>query len=200
MRHKPVGSLSRSLGIAVSPRGAKVLEERGYRPGQHGRRRQADSEYGRRLKEKQRLKAQYFISEKQLRRAFAEAARRPGRTDDNLVVDLERRLDAVVLRAGFARSVYQARQLVSHGHVLVNGAKLDRPAARMGDGDVVQVRPASLGMPVFVAAQEGAHAETVPPYLEVLPHVLMARVVRDPVRAEIPVICDLQLVVEYYAR
>lgn len=200
MRHKPVGSLSRSLGVAVSPRGAKVLEERGYRPGQHGRRRQDVSEYGRRLKEKQRLKAQYFISEKQLRRAFAEASRKAGRTDVNLIQDLERRLDAVVLRAGFARSVYQARQLVSHGHVLVNDVKVDRPAQRLRDGDVVAIRAKSHDMPVFVAAREGANAETVPGYVEVLPTRLMARVVRDAQRDEIPVICDLQLVVEYYAR
>lgn len=200
MRHKPVGSLSRALGIAVSPKGHQVLEERGYRPGQHGRRRQDVSEYGRRLKEKQRLKAQYFISEKQLRRAFAEAARKPGRTDVNLIQDLERRLDAVVLRAGFAKSVYQARQLVSHGHVLVNGERLDRPAARLTDGDFIQIRAKSQAMPVFVAAKEGANVDSTPAYLEVIPHALIARVVRDAQRDEIPVVCDLQLVVEYYAR
>jgi small subunit ribosomal protein S4 len=200
VRHKPVGSLSRSLGIAVTPKGHKVLEERGYRPGQHGRRRQDVSEYGRRLKEKQRLKAQYFISEKQLRRAFADAARKPGRTDVNLIQDLERRLDAVVLRSGFARSVYQARQLVSHGHVLVNDEKVDRPAYRLADGDVIAIRPKSHAMPVFVAAKEGTHVDSTPRYLEVLPHALMARVVRAAQRDEIPVVCDLQLVVEYYAR
>ena len=200
MRHKPVGSLSRSLGIPVSPAGAKVLEERSYRPGQHGRRRHELSEYGRRLREKQRLRAQYFISEKQLRRYFEEASRRGGRTDDNLVRDLERRLDAVVLRSGFAKSVYQARQLVTHGHVLVNGKRLDRPAARLTDGDFIQIKEGSREMPVFVAAREQAHVDSTPPYLEVYPNALLSRVLRDAERAEVPIICDVQLVVEYYAR
>lgn len=200
MKHKPVGSLSRSLGIALTPKGAKVLDERPYRPGQHGRRRRDLTEYGRRLLEKQRLRAQYFISEKQLQRAFAEAARRPGRTDENLVADLERRLDAVVLRAGLARTIYQARQLVSHGHIQVNGDKVDLPGYRLRDGDFVSVKPRSADVPVFVGAREGAHAETTPPYLEVWPERLAARVLRPARRDEVPVICDIQLVVEYYAR
>lgn len=200
MRHKPVGSLSRSLGVAVSPRGQKVLESRPYRPGQHGRGRHELSEYGRRLREKQRLRAQYHISEKALRRAFAAAHKADGRTDDNLVSDLERRLDATVLRAGFARSIYQARQLVSHGHLLVNDERVDRPGYRLRDGDVVRVRERSRTMPVFVAATEGAHAARTPGYLELGADRLSVRVTRTARREEVPIVCDVPLVVEYYAR
>lgn len=200
MKHKPAGSLSRSLGIALTPTGAKVLDERPYRPGQHGRRRRDLTEYGRRLLEKQRLRAQYYISEKHLRRAFADAARQPGRTDENLVADLARRLDAVVLRAGLARTIYQARQLVSHGHLMVNGDRVDLPAYRLRDGDIVSVRPRSAPLDVFVAAREGANVDRTPPYLEVWPEQLAARVLRSAVRHEVPIVCDVQLVVEYYAR
>jgi len=200
MRHKPVGSLSRSLGIGITPKGAKVLDERPSRPGQHGRDRHTLTEYGTRLREKQRLRAQYHITERQLQRAFPEAARKPGRTGDNLIADLERRLDTVVLRAGFARSIYQARQLVSHGHVLVDGVRLNLPAYRVQDGEIVSIKPASTLMPVFVAAREGAHVDSTPPYLEVNRELLAARVLREAVRAESPVVCDMQLVVEYYAR
>lgn len=200
MRHKPAGSLSRSLGIPLTPKGAAVLDERPYRPGQHGRRRRDLTEYGRRLLEKQRLRAQYFISERQLRRAFADAARRPGRTDENLIADLERRLDAVVLRAGFARTIYQARQLVSHGHVLVNGSRVNIPSYRLKDGDYASIKPSSAHQPVFVAAREQENVATTPPYLEVRSDLLTARVLRDARRDECPVLCDAQLVVEYYAR
>lgn len=200
MRHKPVGSWSRSLGIALSPKGAKVLGERPYRPGVHGRDRHVLTEYARRLQEKQRLRAQYYISERQLRTAFAAAARREGRTGDNLIADLERRLDAVVLRSGFASSIYEARQLVSHRHVLVNGERINVPAYRMRDGDYLSIRPASHAMPVFVAAREGAHLASTPAYLEVYRERLTSRVLRSARREECPVICDVQLVVEYYAR
>lgn len=200
MRHRPVGALSRSLGIALSPKGAKVMEERPYRPGQHGRRRRDQSEYGIRLLEKQRLRAQYFISERQLRTAFAAAARKSGRTGDNLIAALERRLDATLLHAGFARTIYQARQLVSHGHVLVNGDRVNLPSYRLRDGEFLSVKPESFDLPVFVAAREGAHAATTPPFLEVWPERLTVRMMRDAKPAESPIICDVQLVVEYYAR
>lgn len=200
MRHKPVGSLSRSLGIALSPKGAKVLNERPYRPGVHGRDRHVLTEYARRLQEKQRLRAQYYVSERQLRTAFAAAAKQSGRTGDNLIADLERRLDAVVLRSGFASSIYEARQLVSHRHVLVNGDRINLPAYRVQDGDYVSIKPKSHLMPVFVAAREGKFLDSTPPYLEVSNETLTTRVLRSALREESPVICDVQLVVEYYAR
>lgn len=199
MRHKPVGKLSRALGIPITMKAAKVLDRREARPGQHGRARHNLSDYGRRLREKQRLREQYYISETQLRRTFAEAQRRPGPTGENLFSDLERRLDAVVLRAGFARSIYQARQLVSHGHIQVNDRRLDRPGARLGDGDVMTVREQSWGVPIFRVARDAPLLEQIPPYLEVRREVLAARVVRAARRDEVPVTCDEQLVIEYYA-
>lgn len=188
------------MGIPITPKAAKVMDARQTRPGQHGRSRHVPSEYGLRLREKQRLRAQYFISEAHLRRAFAAAARRAGRTGENLFADLERRLDAVVVRAGLARSVYQARQLVSHGHIEVNQQRLDRPGARLEDGDVVTVRETSRSMPVFVAARETPDLPAVPAYLDVRPDLLAVRVVRAARRHEVPVTCDEQLVVEFYAR
>lgn len=107
-----------------------TFERRPFPPGQHGRARRATSDYKVRLLEKQRLKAQYDLHEGQLRRAFDRAVRRPGKTGEELIVELESRLDALVLRAGFARTIYQARQAVTHQHVTVNGRRLDRPSAR----------------------------------------------------------------------
>jgi small subunit ribosomal protein S4 len=118
--------LSRSLGIALTPKAARHLERRPYPPGQHGRRRRTGSDYRARLLAKQRLRAQYNLSEAQLRLAMARALRSGGKTGESLLVDLETRLDALVLRAGFARTIYQARQAVSHGHVTVNGRRVDR--------------------------------------------------------------------------
>jgi small subunit ribosomal protein S4 len=199
VRHKPVGKRSRALGIALTPKAERILDERPARPGQHGKARHVLSEYGRRLREKQRLREQYFISEAHLRRTFALAARRPGPTGENLFADLERRLDAVVLRSGFARTVYQARQLVSHGHLEVNGRRLDRPGARLADGDVVSVRARSHAMPAFVAAREQPLVD-VPRYLDVRRDLLAVQVLRGARRDEVPVTCEEQLVIEFYAR
>ncbi len=198
MLHKPVTKLSRSLGIPLTDKAARIMEVRSYRPGVHGRARHTPSEYGVRLREKQRLKAQYHVSERQLRRAFAEAARRSGPTGDNLVADLERRLDATVLRAGLARTVYQARQMVSHGHVEVDGRRLDVPSARVAVGQQVRIRAASRHLPVLEEVRSGA-SSAVPAYLSVDPVALTVEHLRPAQRAEVPVVCDVQLVVEFYA-
>ena len=113
--------LSRALGIALTPKAAKYLEKRPYAPGEHGRtKKKADSDFAVRLREKQRLRAQYGIREAQLRKTFQEAKRAEGLTGENLVELLEMRLDALVLRAGIARTIAQARQMVVHRHILVN--------------------------------------------------------------------------------
>ncbi|GAA4133535.1 30S ribosomal protein S4 [Actinomadura keratinilytica] len=191
---------SRSLGIPLTPKSVKYFEARPYPPGEHGRDRRQESDYKLRLREKQRLRAQYNIREAQLRNAFAKAARSAGKTGEALLVDLERRLDALVLRAGFARTIYQARQFVVHRHVLVNGRRVDRPSFRVRPGDVISIAARSRTMAPFVEAAAGAHAERVPPYLEVRHEALAARLTRLPTRAEIPVVCDEQLVVEHYSR
>ena len=172
--------LSRALGIALTPKAAKFLEKRPYAPGEHGRsKRKQDSDYAVRLREKQRLRAQYGIREAQMRNTFNEARRQSGLTGENLVELLEQRLDALVVRSGFAR-----------------------PSFRVKPGQMIHVKPKSEGTEPFQVAAAGGHADVLPPvpgYLEVDLSTLQARLVRRPKRAEVPVTCEVQLVVEYYA-
>ncbi|MFD3444857.1 30S ribosomal protein S4 [Microbacteriaceae bacterium 4G12] len=195
--------LSRALGIALTPKAAKYLEKRPYGPGEHGRsKRKQDSDYAVRLREKQRLRAQYGIREAQLRIIFQEARRAQGLTGENLVELLEMRLDALVLRAGFARTTAQARQFVVHRHILVDGKIVDRPSFRVKPGQMIHVKQRSEGTDPFQVAAAGGHVDVlpkVPGYLEVEIDKLQARLVRRPKRAEVPVTCEVQLVVEYYA-
>ncbi|MFP7760521.1 30S ribosomal protein S4 [Marisediminicola sp. LYQ134] len=195
--------LSRALGIALTPKAAKYLEKRPYAPGEHGRtKRKTDSDYAVRLREKQRLRAQYGIREAQLKIAFEEARRAKGLTGENLVELLEMRLDALVVRAGIARTTAQARQLIVHRHILVDGQRVDRPSFRVKEGQLIHVHARSEGMEPFQVAAAGAHQDVlpkVPAYLEVEIDKLQARLVRRPKRAEVPVTCEVQLVVEYYA-
>ena len=200
----PKGRIARRLGIAISPKTARILERRPTPPGPHGpsRRPSKTSEYHKQLLEKQRLRAQYGIREAQLRIAFNEARRTQGLTGENLVELLEMRLDALVLRAGLARTTAQARQLVVHRHILVDGQLVDRPSFRVKPGQLIHVKPRSEGFEPFQVAAAGGHADVLPPvpgYLEVELDKLHARLVRRPKRAEVPVTCDVQLVVEYYA-
>jgi small subunit ribosomal protein S4 len=196
---RPKVRLSRALGIPLTPKSVRYFEARPYPPGEHGRKRKNTSDYKTRLLEKQRLRAQYDISETQLRAAFDRARRSGGKTGEALIQDLESRLDATVLRAGFARTIYQARQFVTHQHVLVNGRRVDRPSYRLQPGDFVQVAEKSKVREPFVVAASGAHA-TAPGYLEVRLADLICRVDRTPARHEVPVVCEEQLVVEYYSR
>ena len=195
--------LSRALGIPLTPKAARILEKRPYAPGQHGRtKRKSDSDYAVRLREKQRLRAQYGIREKQLRIAFEEARRTAGQTGENLVELLEMRLDALVLRAGFARTNAQARQFVVHRHILVDGKIVDRPSFRVKPGQLIHVKARSEGTDPFQVAAAGGHVDVLPPvpaYLDVQLDKLQARLVRRPKRAEVPVTVTEQLVVEYYA-
>ncbi|AZQ70765.1 MULTISPECIES: 30S ribosomal protein S4 [Streptomyces] len=199
---RPKVKKSRALGIALTPKAVKYFEARPYPPGEHGRGRKQNSDYKVRLLEKQRLRAQYDISERQMARAYDRAKKAEGKTGEALVVELERRLDALVLRSGIARTVYQSRQMVVHGHIEVNGKKVDKPSFRVRPNDVVTVRERSRAKHPFQVAMAGGYAgegET-PRYLQVNLQALAFRLDRDPNRKEIPVICDEQLVVEYYAR
>lgn len=200
---RPKVKKSRALGIALTPKAVKYFEARPYPPGEHGRGRKQNSDYKTRLLEKQRLRAQYDISERQMQRAYDRARKAAGlRTGEALIIELERRLDALVLRAGLARTIYQSRQMVVHGHIEVNGRKVDKPSFRVRPDDVVQVRERSRDKTPFLVAREGGWAgegET-PRYLQVNLQALAFRLDRAPNRKEIPVICDEQLVVEYYAR
>lgn len=199
---RPKVKKSRALGIALTPKAVKYFEARPYPPGEHGRGRKQNSDYKVRLLEKQRLRAQYDISERQMARAYDRAKKAEGKTGEALVVELERRLDALVLRSGIAKTIYQARQMVVHGHIEVDGQKVDKPSFRVRPDNIVMVRERSREKYPFQVAREGGYdtdGET-PRYLQVNLKALAFRLDRDPNRKEIPVICDEQLVVEYYAR
>jgi small subunit ribosomal protein S4 len=195
--------LSRALGLALTPKSAKYLEKRPYAPGEHGRtKRKADSDFAVRLREKQRLRAQYGIREAQLKKTFEEAKRSAGLTGENLVELLEMRLDAVILRAGFARTIAQSRQLVVHRHILVDGQRVDRPSFRVKPGQLVHVAEKSEKTEPFQVAAAGGHVDALPPlpgYLTVELEKLQITLNRRPLRSEVPVTCEVQLVVEYYA-
>ena len=196
--------LSRALGIALTPKAQRIFEKRPYAPGEHGRtKRKQDSDYAVRLREKQRLREQYGIREKQLRIVFNEARGAQGLTGENLVELLEMRLDALVLRAGFARTTAQARQFVVHRHILVDGNIVDRPSYRVKPGQTIQVKAKSQTMVPFQIAAEGVHRDVlpaVPGYLDVNLPSLKATVTRKPEVEEIPVQVNIQYVVEFYAR
>ena len=204
LRGRRTVKASRALGVALTPKAQKYLDRRPYGPGQHGRtRRKTDSDYAVRLREKQRLRAQYGIREAQMIRYFEEAKRRDGLTGEILIELLESRLDALVLRAGFARTIAQARQFVVHRHIMVNGKRVDRPSFRVKPGQVVQVHERSEKFEPFQVAASGAHQDvlpSVPGYLTVEIDKLQMTLSRAPKREEIPITCEEQLVVEYYAR
>ena len=190
---------ARRLGIALTPKSEKYLERRPNPPGQHGpsRRRGKQSDYGRQLTEKQRLRYQYNLSEKQLRNVYEKAARKPGNAGEVMVQMLESRLDVVVLRAGMARTIYQSRQMVSHGHYLVNGKKVDIPSYQLRIGDKITVREKSKDLDAFVLAQQVAKT---PEYVTANDKELTAELNRLPNRDEVPVVCEISSVVEFYAR
>jgi len=200
-KSRPKAKLSRALGIPLTQKCVKYFERRPFPPGVHGRGRRKTSDYQVRLLEKQRLRHQYNISEAQMRRAYEDAHRGEGKTGETMVTLLERRLDATVQRAGLARTIYQARQLVAHGHFTVDGKKVDRPSYRVGPGQVVEVRESSRQKPPFQIAATGTHIDgPTAPYLSTVLEDLRSTVIRAPQRSEVPVLCDEQLVVEYYAR
>jgi small subunit ribosomal protein S4 len=198
---RPKARISRALGIPLTRKCVKYFERRPFPPGVHGRGRRKASDYQVRLLEKQRLRHQYNISEAQMRKAYDDAHRGEGKTGETMVTLLERRLDATVQRAGLARTIYQARQLVAHGHFTVDGKKVDRPSYRLKPGQVVEVRESSRQKPPFQIAATGAHLDgPTAPYLSTVVEELRTTVIREPLRSEIPVLCDEQLVVEFYAR
>lgn len=196
----PKTKIARRLGITLTPKSAKYLERRPYPPGQHGETRRAgkQSNYKRQLIEKQRLRAQYNLSERQLRNYFRAATRIPGNTAAALIQLLETRLDALVLRAGFARTIFAARQYVRHGHIQVNGRTVTMPSQQVRPGDTIAVAESSRNHPQIVAA---AGAAVRPPaYLEVAAGEFRARLRELPSPDQVPIVCSLPLVIEYYSR
>lgn len=203
-RSRKMVRLSRALGMPLTPKAKRYFERRPYGPGEHGRaRRRSESDYAVRLKEKQRLRAQYAIREAQLVKTFQEARRMEGQTGDNLVELLEMRLDALVLRAGFGRTMFQTRQAVTHRHILVDGKIVDRPSYKVRPGQTVQIKPTSQVKDPFVVAARGSHRDVLPPvpdYLKVDLEKLRFTLERKPKREEVPIQCEVQLVVEHYSR
>ena len=176
------------------------IEIRPYPPGEHGRGRSKDSEYLLQMREKQKCARIYGVLEKQFRGYYEEATGKSGRTGENLLRILESRLDNVVYRAGFAASRDQARQMVRHGHFLVNGHRVDIPSYRVSENDIVEVAEKSRELDLFVIARAVAGEKTVPAWLEVLPSRLRVLVHSLPVRQVIDTQVQEQLIVEFYSK
>jgi small subunit ribosomal protein S4 len=195
----PMTRKSRRLGVDLVG-GDAAFEKRPYAPGQHGRGRIKESEYLLQLREKQKARYTYGVLERQFLRYYKEASRRPGKTGDNLLQLLECRLDNVVYRAGFARTRRHARQLVTHGHFLVNGRKVDIPSFQVTDHDIVDVREKSLELTPLIVARETHGERVTPAWMEVIPTRMRILVHQVPVRAQIDVPVQEQLIVEYYSK
>src|SRR5213595_3825936 len=163
----PMTRISRRLNADLVG-GDISFERRPYPPGQHGRNRIKQSEYLLQLQEKQKAKYSYGVLEKQFRRYYEEAVARPGKTGDNLLQILESRLDNVVYRSGLARTRRAARQLVSHGHFLVNGEKVNIPSYRVSPLDIIDVKPKSLQTTPFIIARETLGERPVPGWLQIV--------------------------------
>jgi small subunit ribosomal protein S4 len=176
------------------------IEIRPYPPGEHGRNRQKDSEYLLQIREKQKARRIYGVLERQFEGYYVEAARKTGRTGETLLQILESRLDNVVYRAGFAKSRDMARQLVRHGHVLVNGHRVDIPSYRMSENDIVEVAQKSAELTPFVVAKAEAGDRPVPAWLEVSTEPMRILVHQLPARAQIDTQVQEQLIVEYYSK
>ncbi len=176
------------------------IEIRPYPPGEHGRARTKESEYLLQMREKQKAARIYGILERQFRGYYEEANRRQGRTGENLLRILESRLDNVVYRAAFAKSRDMARQLVRHGHFVVNGTKVDIPSYRVTENDIIEVRQGSLEMTPFIIARAEAGERTVPAWLEVIPNRMRVLVHGMPARQVIDTPVQEQLIVEYYSK
>jgi small subunit ribosomal protein S4 len=201
-RHSAKYKLDRRMGENIWGRPKSPINTRAYGPGQHGqRRKQKVSDFGLQLRAKQKLKGYYGnLTEKQFSRIYEEASRRKGNTSENLIALLESRLDAIVYRAKFVPTPFAARQFVNHGHVLVNGKRVNIPSYRCKPEDVVTVRERSRNMALVLEALQSSERET-PDYIEVDPKAMTARYIRMPDLAEVPypVKMEPNLVIEFYA-
>jgi small subunit ribosomal protein S4 len=194
--------INRRLGVNLWGRAKSPLNRRDYGPGQHGQRRKKPSDFGTQLMAKQKLKGYYGnIGERQFRRLFAEASRRRGDTSENLIGLLERRLDAVVYRMKFAMTPFAARQFINHGHILVNGKRVNIASYSVKDSDTIEVREKAKQMAVIIEAT-GSTERDVPDYLEVDHAKLRGKFLRAPKLTDVPypVKMEPNLVVEFYSR
>jgi small subunit ribosomal protein S4 len=195
----PATRISRRLKVDLVG-GDQAFERRPYPPGQHGRGRIKESEYLLQLQEKQKARYTYGVLEKQFRRYYEEAVRRPGKSGENLLQILETRLDNVVYRAGLARTRRMARQLVAHGHFIVNGHKVNIPSFRVSKFDIIDVKPKSLPTLPFEVAKATFGDRPIPGWLQVVPSTLRILVHQVPERAQIDTPVTEQLIVELYSK
>lgn len=195
--------IDRRMGENIWGRPKSPVNRRDYGPGQHGQRRKGKlSDFGIQLRAKQKLKGYYGdLTEKQFRRIYGEAERVRGDTGENLIGLLERRLDAIVYRAKFVPTVFAARQFVNHGHVTVNGKRVNIPSYRVKEGDVIEVRQKSKQLALVLEAAGSPERDT-PDYLNVDHSKMVVEFVRTPGLADVPypVMMEPNLVVEYYAK
>jgi len=195
--------IDRRMGQNIWGRSKSPVNRREYGPGQHGQRRKGKlSDFGTQLKAKQKLKGYYGnISEKQFRKYYAEAIRMKGDSGDNLIGLLERRLDAVVYRAKFVPTVFASRQFINHGHIKVNGRRVNIASYQVRVGDVIEVKEASRQLVLVLEATQLAERD-VPEFYEVDHSKMTAKMMRIPLPAEVPypVIMEPNLVIEFYSR
>ena len=198
------GKICRRFGVNLfgNLKFDRLLEKRPNPPGVHGasQARKKDSEYGRQLKEKQKLKIMYGLREKQFRIIFARAAKRRGKTGDNLLQLLERRLDNVIYRLGFASTRAAARQLVNHGHVKVNGRKVNIPSYTMKEGDEIAIKDRDGSKALVQRNLELSSRREVPQWLILTKEELKGQVARMPLREEMPSVADELMIVELYSK
>src|SRR6187431_1016902 len=195
----PMTRKSRRLKVDLVG-GDQAFERRPYPPGQHGRIRIKETEYLLQMQEKQKARFAYGVLERQFRRYYEEANRRKGKTGDNLLQILESRLDNVVYRAGLARTRRMARQLVNHGHFLVNGKKVDIPSYRVSQYDIIDIREKSLNTLPFELSRQTAGDRPIPGWLQVVGERQRILVHQLPERAQIDVPITEQLIVELYSK
>ena len=195
----PVTRKSRRLKVDLVG-GDQAFERRPYPPGQHGRGRIKESEFLLQQQEKQKARFTYGVLERQFSRYYKEAVRRPGKTGENLLQLLESRLDNVVYRAGLARTRRQSRQLVSHGHFIVNGHAVNVPSFQVSKWDIIDVRPKSLPTLPFEVAKATLGERPIPAWLQVVPSNLRILVHQLPERAQIDTPVQEQLIVEFYSK
>lgn len=196
----PKDKLSRKYGGEIlNGMPSFEIARRPYGPGQHGQRKKKLSEYGILLREKQKLRYGYLLQEKQFYKYFLKASRKKGPTGEILLQLLESRLDSLVFRLGFAPTISSARQLVNHGHVLVNGLKVDIPSAAVKPGDVISIKEKSKKMPLITESLKNYILGSIP-YVEREKDTLEGTFARIPERSDIPVNIDERMIVEYYSR
>jgi small subunit ribosomal protein S4 len=195
----PMTRKSRRLGTDLVGND-KAFDRRPYPPGMHGRGRTKDSEYSQQLKEKQKARYAYGVLEKQFHHYYEEATRSTAKTGDILLQILESRLDNVVYRAGFAQTRRQARQMVSHGHFLVNGHKVNIPSYRVTPHDIIEVKPKSVDLHPFVIARELHDNRVVPAWMSATLKPMRIAIHQLPTRDQIVIDLQEQLIVELYSR